>query len=276
MIKQNIFVLIATVYDNANRVELNNFPDSESVYYIISVQCRNDEQVKIIDCKFSSLRKDIKVYPHISLGLSLNRNFLLRKVGEVSLGLGIAIIADDDVMYNHHVFDRIRKAYVNNDADYITFMIKTPDSEPREYKSYSKINYQHTVFSLMKVSSIEITFNIKKVIDSGVIFDTRFGLGSGHIPKFEESIFLKDLKSKGLKGKFLREYIVTHPFESSGKVEGYQNLQQLEEKLCFFFRYFGALGFLPGLFILIKHYSVLKFGFRNLINAFLLGWRYKK
>lgn len=270
MKKEKIFVLISTIYSNVNGFDLNNFPESDDVFYLISVQCKNSDQIREVASRFKGRRRDVSLYAHISSGLSVNRNYLLSKVES-----GIAIIADDDVKYSENTFAIIRDEYQKNDSDYITFMIMTPKNESKEYKNYSMKGHRHSTLSLMKVSSIEITFDVKKVLDSGVRFDTRFGLGSGDISKHEESIFLNDLRKQGLKGRFSKEYIVCHPYESSGKAKGYQSLEQVEEKFCFFFRYFGLLGVVATLVLLIKNRSVFKFGTVNLINAFFRGWRYK-
>ncbi|EPT9294291.1 hypothetical protein ACVTOH_002769 [Vibrio parahaemolyticus] len=270
MKEEKIFVLISTIYANVDSLDLSNFPESNDVFYLISVQCENNKQIRDVASKYKEVRSDVSLYAHVSSGLSVNRNYLLSKVES-----GIAIIADDDVKYSENTFDIIRSEYQKNDSDYITFMIMTPKNEHREYKNYANKGHRHSALSLMKVSSIEITFDVKKVVGSGVRFDTRFGLGSGDISKHEESIFLNDLRKQGLRGRFSKKYIVCHPYESSGKAKGYQSLEQVKEKFCFFFRYFGFVGVVAGLVLLIKNRSVFKFGTLNLTKALFHGWRYK-
>ncbi|WP_370552961.1 hypothetical protein [Edwardsiella tarda] len=272
MKEKKIYVLVATMLTNLQRIDFSRFPADKNVFYLFSVQCSEIEKINdsLIN-KFIPKRSDFIVSFEFSKGLSLNRNALLNKVES-----GIAIIADDDVKYDRNVFDKIRKAYERNNADYITFMIQTPESEHREYKKYYKLDCTHTIFSLMKVSSIEITFDIESVKKSSVFFDSRFGLGSNNVSKYEESIFLNDLRKKGLKGIFIKDYLVTHPYESSGKMKGYKDINQVKEKFCYFFRYFGLFGVISIFIFLIKNPSTFRFGVNKLVNAFFYGLRYIK
>lgn len=269
MFENKIYVLVATIFNNVKNIDFNNFPSYDNVKYIFNCQCDNDIDVDYVLLKYSNIRTDIQFYAEVSSGLSVNRNSLLKKVTS-----GIGIIADDDVLYSIENFKRVFDSYRNYKNDFITFMIETPKNENRKYKKYSGVNFNHTALSLMSVSSIEITFNIERVISKNIYFDTRFGLGSNDIPKYEESIFLFDLKKSGLKGLFLNEYLVTHPYESSGKVVGYQNIKQLRDKFCYLYRYFGMVGIFLSFGVIVKNYNVLKFGFSNVIYTVLNSVRY--
>ncbi|ENE8726119.1 hypothetical protein ABWJ16_002003 [Vibrio alginolyticus] len=259
------------MYSNFDKVDMSNFPKANDVFYYFNVQCESLEEVNTISSLCNSIREDITVFAEISKGLSVNRNSLIKKIKS-----GIGIIADDDVKYEKEVFEKVRDAYLNDSVDFITFMIDTPYEESRCYKKYPSGNRKHTMFSLMRVSSIEITFNAESLYKKQVTFDTRFGLGSGDICKYEEAIFLNDLRKKGMKGNFVREYLVTHPYESSGKEKGYKSLKQINDKFCFFFRYFGLLGLGAALILMMKNPVTFQFGIKKLFNTLLNSRQYRK
>lgn len=142
-------------------------------------------------------------------GLSKSRNRALNKVNE-----GICIIADDDIFYTEKYVDIIEEAYLKNpDADIITFQVQTPDG--KLFKNYPSKKYYHNKYSILKVSSIEITFRSSKIKEKEIKFDEKFGLGS-EFPVGEEAIFLKDCLDQGLKILYIPKVIVCHKKESTG------------------------------------------------------------
>lgn len=76
------------------------------------------------------------------------------------------------------------------------------------YKDYSR--RFSLPLSLLRVSSIEIVVNRRLLLDSGVRFDERLGLG-GLFPCSEENAFAIDLYKKGFRFKVCEEIIVRHP-----------------------------------------------------------------
>lgn len=143
------------------------------------------------------------------LGLSKSRNRALEHVTK-----GIGIIADDDICYKKNYREIVKKAYEENkNADIITFQIETP--EGGLFKNYSKESFYFNSLNILKVSSIEITFDIERVKSRGIKFDEMFGLG-GKYKTGEEAIFLKDCLDKGLKILYLPKVLVIHPKDSSG------------------------------------------------------------
>lgn len=127
-------------------------------------------------------------------------------------------------------FERIINKFENDSSlELATFKIKTEGG--MEYKNYPEEEY-----NLMEnkhwVSSIEIAFKTKSIKSKNILFDERFGLGA-IIPMGEEQVFLNDCLNNGLNCKFFPEYIVKHPYESSGKKE---------KKEYLYFFYMGAMG----------------------------------
>jgi hypothetical protein len=143
-------------------------------------------------------------------GLSKSRNKAL------VLGRGsICQICDDDIQLPVDSSNIIKGSFSKYpDADVITFAIQTPNGRP--YKSYRKESFQHGIYSILKVSSIEICFRLESIRQADIKFDERFGLGS-EFNSGEENIFLADCLRKGLKVIYCPENIVIHDEISSGK-----------------------------------------------------------
>ena len=197
-------VLISVYGQGISNVESVILPFNENIKYIICHQAYKD--IKIPDLN----REDIKYIPSDTVGLSKSRNICLSNSTS-----DIVIFADDDVSYVDDFYEKILNAFsANPDMTGFFFKIKTRDGEP-DFKSYP--NEKLLVKSIFKYSpsSIEIVIN-KNRITNTVYFDERFGLGTEY-PLGEEKIFVNDLLSQGGEFLFVNEYLVLHPYESSGK-----------------------------------------------------------
>lgn len=154
---------------------------------------------------FQNLNHKMLTFNEKGISKSRNRG-ILNSIGD------ICIITDDDVIFVENYKEIIMKAYDEYpEADIITFRVKTPSGE--EFKRYPK-KIKHNIFSLLKVSSIEITFKKQSIMKSKVFFNEKFGLGTS-IPLGEENIFLNDCLNKKLKIYHYPEIIVIHPKETS-------------------------------------------------------------
>jgi len=201
-----INILISTIDDRINGVVNVLLPPREDVQYIISHQ--------YTDGKYKSVpealnRNDVSFSQMHGRGLTKSRNNALNMAdGEIGL------IADDDVTYNDHYIDTLKKIFLGNpDIDIALFKIRTKDGEPA-YKKYP--DYEGQVKNLdFSVSSIEIGFNIPRVKESGIFFDERFGVGSDCIIGSEENIFIEDCLKAGLRVFVVPEYVVEHPYLST-------------------------------------------------------------
>lgn len=121
-------------------------------------------------------------------GLSRSRNMAIRNaIGDICL------ICDDDEELTAGYESIILEAYGSHpEAEVMTFAFN------REDKSYSEIPTKHNVKSLLRTSSVEITFRRDVVMEKGIIFDVKMGSGSGN-GAGEENMFLMACKRKGLK-----------------------------------------------------------------------------
>jgi glycosyltransferase involved in cell wall biosynthesis len=195
-------------------------------------------------------------------GLAKSRNMAIESASN-----DICLISDDDLEYLESIEDNILNKFKEyQDADIITFCIKTPDNKP--YKKYKDNIFWHTKRTIMSVSSVEIAFRLDSINRVNLRFDENFGLGS-QFPTGEEIIFLSDALDNGLKILYVPIDIVIHPIESSGK--NYHNINLIEAKGAMFYRLFGILGYVAsGLFTLKKYkespFSLIKF-YQIMING---------
>ncbi|WP_375239811.1 glycosyltransferase [Aurantibacter sp.] len=197
-------------------------------------------------------------------GLSKSRNRSLQNASA-----DICVICDDDIKVLPDYEKKIKNAYkALPDADIITFQIITPENKP--YKKYAKYIKKHNRYSILKVSSIEISFKLSSIKSNKIQFDERFGLGSIY-KGGEENIFLKDALDMGLNIYYYPEPIVIHPDESSNKLI---NNDFFHVKGAVLKRLYGKKGiFISTLFFLfqlrkIKDYTkIYKYS-----KIFISGW----
>ena len=133
-------------------------------------------------------------------GLSYNRNqTLMRASGD------IALIADDDVIYNKD-YAKIVENEFNSipNADIIVFNIRdnAPEMERYVNRKRSKVYF----LNYMRYGSVRIAFRTEKIKREGIFFNTMFGAGQD-IKFGEDTIFLHDCLKKGLKVYASEKYI---------------------------------------------------------------------
>lgn len=174
-------------------------------------------------------RDDVLYSPFVGKGVSQNRNhalhaltdWLAARSGGNPDGEEICILADDDVRYGADMPDRILKTVSEfPDCDVFCGKIATPYGQP-EFKSYGCESFEIRkvpVYGKLYFSSIEIFFRLSPVLENCLSFDERFGLGSPACPEGgEETVFLSDCRRAGLRLRYVPEYIVEHPYVSTGK-----------------------------------------------------------
>ena len=202
-------ILISTHNEKVVNVPSLLLPEREDVSYVISYQYTDEQMLAHIPQELK--RSDIKFIPMEGLGLSKNRNNALRYADG-----DIALIADDDVSYTDENIDKIIEVFTQNpQTDVALFKIKTLDTDP-PMKRYPLTKGRYKSVKGYYPSSIEIAFRISKVKDK-IYFDERFGLGSDYLNSGEEEIFIRSCFNNSLQVDFYPYYIVTHPYQSTGK-----------------------------------------------------------
>ncbi|EOY5686657.1 glycosyltransferase family A protein [Vibrio cholerae] len=229
-----IKVIVSTMHGEFNR---DYFPNGD--YKIIVVNqgrpiLRTYENVEIINTN--------------TVGLSKSRNIGLEQC-EMN---DIVVITDNDVRFINGFERIIYRAFSENlDASIITFKAKNQDGTP--FKNYKSYNFEHTKFSIMKVSSIEIAIRKTQHL---VPFDDNFGLGSS-IPIGEENIFMSDNFDSN--EYFQNEFICIHEDLSHSGLKFSKEVMLLRLKV--FTRIYGqTIGRLVWLAFSIKKIRNIIFG----------------
>ena len=120
-------------------------------------------------------------------GLSRSRNMAIKNaVGD------ICVISDDDEELVDDYESIIKDAYrFQPEADLISFAFERQD------KSFSKNSAKHNVKTLLKTSSVEISFLLNSILKKQIFFDEKMGSGTGN-GAGEENMFLMTCRRKGL------------------------------------------------------------------------------
>lgn len=160
----------------------------------------------------NAISNNQKIISVADKGLSKSRNMAIdNAAGE------ICVIADDDLVYLPNCVDTIRSEYEKDEKlDVAIFQVITPEGEP--YKAYNPSSFLvKNSWDQYRVSSVEITFRRERILEKGIRFNEKLGLGAPYTSG-EEAIFIHDCVKRGLKVKYFPIPIVEHPKESSGKV----------------------------------------------------------
>ena len=123
-------------------------------------------------------------------GLSRSRNLALK-----NSTADICVICDDDELLSNNYPEMIENAYNNlKDADFVAFNINRIgwSEQERKFEKPLKIGKFKTY------SSVHITFKRKSIISHNILFDVRFGTGSGIYASAEDAIFCMDCHKKHL------------------------------------------------------------------------------
>jgi len=198
--KPTIEVLICTLDSGIDSVINNMLPSLDGVLVTISHQLSDEKY--LLNRK---LADHVQYVSLMNLGLSRNRNnALFHARGDV------CVIADDDIKYIKDFKTKIESAYEKHpDAAAITFQAVGMERWEKDF--------EHNWRTVGQVASWMVTFDRKKIIDNGIQFDEKFGLGAQY-PQGEENIFLADMRAKGLLVRSSSEMIVEHQDISSGYI----------------------------------------------------------
>ncbi len=225
---------------------IDRLPCLDRVSYLVGWQQALDQGAIYEAWKTYCLqRSDIEVVTLESLGLSRNRNELLRHASG-----DILLIADDDIDYLPDFSTKIFQAYQRYpEADILTFQFQS-----NKVKNYPKKSYLLDFRSTARVSSIEISARRESLLADDLLFDEVFGLGT-QSPSGEEFIFLTDALKAKLNVRFVPVFIVSHSDISSGH-DFYSDKNLIRTKGRMLSRVFGPItATLLSLMFAIKKYS---------------------
>ncbi len=246
-------ILISCYNDSVSDVPEIFLSPRDDIRYIVSHQMSPDyaEAHPELSGEIASAfgRTDVVYSSFIGRGISRNRNHSLdalvaflrdeaallhethlshgghlydsKAVGDVYIMNQLCVLADDDVRYADTMPDLILGLFDRMpDTDVICGKIETPSGQP-EFKDYPPASHRVVkvpVYGSFYFSSVEVSFRLAPVLAAGIRFDERFGLGSDLWPEGgEDPIFLSDCLSAGLRLVYVPEYVVIHPYLSTGK-----------------------------------------------------------
>lgn len=182
---------------------------SNKNFELIVVTQINHSYVEKLRLNYSFNIKHIKVDKR---GLSYSRNIGLKYVEG-----NIVLLSDDDAWYEKDSMQIILDEFKNNGSDVLCFKIKDPIIN-QDYKNYSKHKVQVNKLQILKKSSIEIAFNLKRINLDDIRFNEEFGLGAKYVSG-EENIILNSLLLKNKKIKFINKTIVYHRKKVNSKFD---------------------------------------------------------
>lgn len=147
-------------------------------------------------------------------GVGINRNLALTYASA-----DICLFADDDVCYYDGYEDKIIAEFDKYlDADVFIFNFETDDEDRKQriYKKTKKIKF----WNKMPWAGFKIAVRLSSIRKSNVWFTTLFG-GGATFPSGEDSMWLNDVKKKGLNIYVSKEIIGKVSFEKSTWFDGY-------------------------------------------------------
>ncbi|MGG5578473.1 glycosyltransferase family A protein [Myroides sp. C15-4] len=201
---------------------------------------------------FSYNEKGKFIYNSKDKGLSKSRN------KAVSLAKGdIILLCDDDVIYKANYSEIVNKAYSKiPDADIIVFKGISTNLE-RQFHNFGddikKMNFRDT----LQCSSVLVSCKLKSIVSNEIMFDNRFGSGSGMYSSGEENIFLKDCLTRKLKIYYYPEVILTKKFSNSLWFRGFTK-EYFISKGALFKKLLGYKCYLGIFFFAVKKHSKYK------------------
>ncbi len=192
---KNIEILISTMNQSNSKELISKMKILDK--YIIINQIPNTN----IELPKKHMKKNMKFLSYHEKGLSKSRNIAIKNASS-----DICLISDDDMYYEKNLKKIVLDAYEKYvDADIIVFDVDNEEKAKRKkILKEGKIN----LFKSMKISSVQITFKRKSIIEKEIKFKENFGAGAKY--EFgEENIFLAECLRKGLKIYYIPKKIAT-------------------------------------------------------------------
>lgn len=204
-------VLISTYNDRVKQLDTVLNSPCDKIQYTIIHQVDNGEEYSLWVDKLKHERTDVRYVLSKTTGVAKSRNIAISLVDTK-----YAIFMDDDVKLASNFYNIVISSFEKHpNATVLTFRCGDIDTgEP--LKDYLLESNKHTKFSILKVGTIEIAFDVYAVKHSGVQFPEYLGAGTS-LPACDEPVFLARLMSKGHSLVFIPKTVVYHPRLSSGK-----------------------------------------------------------
>lgn len=258
-----VCVLISCMHQDKNIIERTHVQTN----VVVINQCDKEEFEEWEYINNSGCLCHAKFISTKERGLSRSRNMAIKNaVGD------ICVISDDDEELVDGYESIIKDAYkLQPEADLISFAFERQD------KSFSKDPAKHSVKTLLKTSSVEISFVLDSILEKQILFDEKMGSGTGN-GAGEENMFLMTCKRKGLKMFYNPSTIGRLLSTDSQWFKGYnstyfENYGWAERRILG-----GALSLLYFVYWVLAHHSIYNKGISSVqaIKYYLKGWCSKR
>lgn len=208
MNEMSIEVLVATM-DRESMTFLDNMNLKTDVVVVNQNKQREGSE------KYQSPNQFTHWIDSLERGLSNSRNLALQHATA-----DICLIADDDMIYHNDYENTVKEAYEKYpEADIIAFQVSRVGHPDRKKNYREKMNWENYITS-MKISSVEITFKRKSVVEKGLKFNPNIGAGT-EFYNGEENAFLYDALRKNCKILYIPVEIAEVDMSESSWFEGY-------------------------------------------------------
>lgn len=149
--------------------------------------------------KFNMVNVDLVISE--TKGVSVSRNIALENATA-----DIVMVADDDLLFDCDGIQSVVNFF--NECEYVDVVIAKLKAKNRSsFRDYSRYVNKKRINGRVEACSCELFFRVKSI--RGVLFDTRFGVGSKY-PGFEENLFLHQLHKRDCHFFFVNEFIAIH------------------------------------------------------------------
>ena len=146
-------------------------------------------------------------------GLSKSRNIAIEHSKAE-----FVVLTDDDMEYRSDYANTIVKAFEKyNVADVLAFQVKGIE---RKFKDYSNKARRVSFIGSMKISSVELAFRRKSIVQNKIKFNENFGTGTA-VKMGEENIFLFQCLKNKLKIQYVPYIIADLHMEESTWFHGF-------------------------------------------------------
>lgn len=211
-------VLVSTV--NSNPIELIQKMKIDSDAIIIN-QC---DHVEYEEIKHNN--NIIKIYSFDERGIGLSRNnALMRATGDI-----ILFADDDEVLVNNYKEKIINEFKKNKKSDMIVFNIKG-NSNNRKIAKILKSKKVHK-YNCLRYGAVRFAVKLNSLRKKNISFSLLFG-GGAKYGSGEDSIFIYDCLSKGIKIFSSTEVIASVNFENSTWFNGYNEKYYFDKGALF-------------------------------------------
>lgn len=211
---------------------------------VVVNQCENDS------------KKEFNFYGHhvtwidsTTRGLSRSRNIAIENSKAEYI-----VLTDDDMEYRNNYPEKILEAFEKHkDVDILAFQINGIE---RKFKNYPRNEKWVSYLRSMKLSSVELVFRRKSIVENKITFKENFGSGA-EFKMGEENILLFECLKNKLKIKYIPYLIADLHIGESTWFTGF-NQKYFYDRGAVYFEMFGEFAPIMLFQFIIRKYCIYK------------------